>query len=336
MKRPVSLKDLAQELGVSVSTVSRALKNSAEVSDAMKEKVKKLAKERKYRPNPFAVSLLKNSPRIIGIIVPDIATYYYSSIISAINQVAIGEGYSTIIASSDETYEVEKQCVENLINFRVEGILACVSQQTSDFSHFDLLSDQNIPLVFFDRVGLSEKNSCVITDNVESAQKATTHLLENGSKRIGFIGGANHLNIVKLRKHGYLQALRDYKMPIDKDLVVCKEIGYELGYEAASQLLSQPNPADAFLCLSESLAFGALKAIRDKGLHIPNDIALIGYIDEIHANYVLPPLSAMTHQTSKMGETAFNLLLKQINGSSKIEKKVVPCVLTVRGSTVKG
>lgn len=336
MKRPVSLKDLAKELGVSISTVSRALKNSSQVSDAMIEKVKKLAKERKYRPNPFAVSLLKNSPRIIGIIVPDIATYYYSAIISAINQAAIGEGYSTIIVSSDEKYEVEKQCVENLINFRVEGILACVSQQTADFSHFDLLAEQNIPLVFFDRVGLSEKNSCVITDNVESAEKATAHLLENGRRRIGFIGGANHLNIVKLRKHGYLQALRDLRIPIDKDLVVCKEIGYDVGYAAASHLLSLTDPADAFLCLSESLAFGALKAIRNKGLRIPDDVALIGYIDEIHANYVLPPLSAMTHQTTKMGEMAFKLLLKQINGSTKIEKEIVPCLLSVRGSTVKG
>lgn len=333
--RPISLKNLADELGVSISTVSRALKNSPEIGAAMKEKVTKLAKERNYRPNPFATSLLSNSPKIIGILVPEIATYYYSSIISAINQKAIKEGYSTIIMSSNEEYEQELQCVENLINFRVEGILACVSQETSNFSHFDALFDLNIPLVFFDRVGLPEKFSCAITDNVESAQKATIHLIENGARRIGFIAGANHLNIVKLRKHGYLQALREYNIPIDKELVFCKEIGYDFGYQGASKLLDLPNPPDAFFCLSESLTFGVLKAVRERNLRIPEDVALIGYIDEIHATYVRPSLSAITHQRQKMGETAFELLLKQINGNQKIEKKIIPCILTVRESSAK-
>lgn len=332
-KRPVSLKDLANELGVSISTVSRALKSSPEIGAEMKERVKALAKKRNYRPNPFAMSLLKNSPRIIGIIVPDIVTYYYSSIISGINDVAKKNGYSTIITSSYEKYESEKECLEDLVNIRVEGIIACLSQETTDYEHYRLLKEQNIPLVFFDRVCLIDIFSSVITNNADSAQEATDHFLKTGSKRIGFIGGANHLEIVKQRKHGYLQALRENKIPIEKELVFCKRISYESGYEGAHRLLSLPDRPDAILGMTDSLAFGAMKAIKEHNLRIPDDVALIGYTDELHSNYVDPPLTAVVHQTYKMGETTCKLLLKQIKGNDKIEQIVVPCILSVRGST---
>lgn len=335
IKRPVSLKDLATELGVSISTVSRALKNSSEISFDMKTKVKALAKKRGYRPNPFAMSLLKNAPRIIGIIVPDIVTHYYSSIISGINDIARQQGYSIVITSSYEQYELEKQCLEDLVNIRVEGIIACLSQETKEYSHFEILHEQNVPIVFFDRVCLKNKFSSVITDNVESAFNATIHLLETGSKKIGFIGGSNHLDIVKQRKHGYLQALRDHKIPIEKELVFSKKIGYDSGYEGTFKFLSLPSPPDAILCINDSQAFGAMKAIKEKGLRIPEDVSLIGYADEVYSNYVDPPLTTLTHQTYKIGETACQLLLKQIKGEKKIEQIVIPCILSVRESSIK-
>jgi LacI family transcriptional regulator len=165
--------------------------------------------------------------------------------------------------------------------------------------------------------------------------KATNHLLKTGSKRIGFIGGSNHLEIVKQRKHGYLQALRDNKIPIEKELVYCKRIDYEAGYKGACELLSLPNPPDAILGMNDSLAFGAMKAIKEYNLRIPEDIALIGYTDEVHSNYVDPPLTAVTHQTYKMGETTCKLLLEQIKGNHKPEQVVIPCILSVRGSSGK-
>ena len=334
-KRAVSLKDLANELGVSISTVSRALKNSPEIGEEMKNKIKALAREKGYRPNPFALSLLKNAPRIIGVIVPDIVTHYYSSIISGINDIARKNGYSTIITSSYEQDEQEKQCLEDLVNLRVEGIIACLSQNTNTFSHFEELYEQNVPLVFFDRICLKNKFSSVITNNAESAQEATNHFIKTGSERVAFIGGPNHLEIVKQRKHGYLNALREHKKPIEKELVFCKKIGYEAGYEGATQLLSLSNPPDAILAMTDSLAFGAMKAIKDKGLKIPKDVALIGYTDEAHSNYVDPPLTAVTHQTYKMGEEACRLLLRRIKGINRVEQIIVPCLLSVRGSSSK-
>lgn len=334
-KRNISLKELALELGVSTSTVSRALRNSTEIGEEMRNRVKALAKEKNYRPNPFALSLLKNTPRIIGIIVPDIVTHFYSSIISGINDMAHKEGYSTIITSSYEQYENEKKCLEDLINIRVEGVIACLSQETKDYSHFIALQELNVPLVFFDRVCLTSHFSSVVTNNTTSAQEATEHLLSTGSRRVAFIGGGNHLDIVKQRKHGYLQTLRNNRIPIERELVFCEKIGYEAGYKGASSLISLPAPPDAILAMTDSLAFGAMKAIKECGLRIPNDISLIGYTDEVHSNYVDPPLTAVTHQTYKMGETACHLLLKQIKGICRVEQIEIPCVLSVRESSMK-
>lgn len=334
-KAHVSLKDLAKELDVSISTVSRALKDSPEIGCELRERIKELAKEWNYRPNPFAMSLLKNSPRIIGIIVPDLVTHFYSSIISGISDVARNKHYSVIITSSYEQYKLEKQCLENLVNIRVEGIIACISQETTDYSHFETVAKQHLPIVFFDRVCLHDLCSCVVADNVESSRIATEHFLQTGSKRIGFIGGANHLEIVKERKHGYLEALRAHGLPIEKELVVCGRMTYEEGREATRKLLALPTPPDAILAMNDTLAFAAMKEIKKHKLCIPQNIALIGYTDEMHSNYVEPALTAMTHQTYKMGITACQLLLRHLQTAEKAKKIIIPTHLVIRESSIK-
>ena len=194
----------------------------------------------------------------------------------------------------------------------------------SDYRHFTTLSDINMPVVLFDRVCLPELFSTVVADGVQSAQKATQHLLDNGSRRIAFIGGANHLDIVKRRKHGYLEALREKKIPIERELVVCRKIDYEEGKIATETLLSLPEPPDAILAMNDTLAFAAMEVIKRHGLRIPQDVALIGYTDEQHANYVEPKLSAISHQTYLMGETACRLLIEQIRGDKTIKQVVIP------------
>ena len=313
-QKHTSLKDIAQALGVSVPTVSRALKDSPDISRALCEKAKWMAREMNYRPNPFALSLRKNAPRIIGVVVPDIVTHFFASILNGIENMAVKNGYFVIITTSHESYEHEKRNVENLVNMRVEGIIACLSQETTDYTHFAELKDINMPLIMFDRVCLTDQFSSVVADGEHSAQMATQHLLDNGCKRVAFIGGANHLDIVKRRKHGYLEALRNNKIPIEKELVVCRKIDYEEGKIAAQTLLALPNPPDAILAMNDTLAFAAIEVIKSHGLRVPNDIALIGYTDEQHANYIEPKLSAVSHQTYEMGETACLLLIDQIRG----------------------
>lgn len=331
----ISLKDLARELGVSVPTVSRALKDSPEISADLRTRAKQLAQELNYRPNPFAISLRKNAPRIIGVIVPDIVTHFFSSILSGIEDMAIANGYFVIITTSHESYEHEKKNIENLVNMRVEGIIACLSQETTDFGHWAALADINMPVILFDRVCLTDMFSTVVADGEHSAQMATQHLLDNGSKRVAFIGGANHLDIVQRRKHGYLEALRENRIPIQKELVVCRKIDYEEGKIATESLLSLPQPPDAILAMNDTLAFAAMEVIKSHGLRIPQDVAIIGYTDEQHANYVEPKLSAVSHQTYRMGETACRLLIDRIKGDKTVRQVVVPTRLEIRESSIK-
>ena len=334
-RKHTSLKDLAQALGVSIPTVSRALKDSPEISRELCAKAKKLAKEMNYRPNPFAMSLRKNAPRTIGVIVPDIVTHFFSSIVKGIEEAAVANGYFVIITTSSENSEHEKRNVENLVNMRVEGIIACLSQDTTDYSHFLALKDINMPVVLFDRTCMPDKFSTVIADGAKSAQMATQHFIDNGSHRIAFIGGPNHLDIVRRRKHGYLEALRANKIPIEKELVVCRKIDYQEGKIATEQLLSLPNPPDAILAMNDTLAFAAIDVIKSHHLNIPNDIAIIGYTDEEHANYVEPKLSAVCHQTCQMGQSACELLLSQIKGDTKVRQIIVPTKLQIRESSIK-
>lgn len=334
-QKHTSLKDIAGILGVSIPTVSRALKDSPEISRELCAKAKQLAKELNYRPNPFAISLRQNAPRIIGVIVPDIVTHFFSAILSGIEDMAVANGYFVIITTSHESYEHEKRNIENLINMRVEGIIACLSQETTNYNHFIALSDINMPVVLFDRVCLPELFPTVVADGALSAQKATQHLLDNGSKRVAFIGGANHLDIVKRRKHGYLEALRENKIPIEKELVVCRKIDYGEGKIATETLLSLPEPPDAILAMNDTLAFAAMEVIKNHGYRIPQDIALIGYTDEQHANYVEPKLSTISHQTYLMGETACRLLIQQIKGDKTIKQVVIPTHLQIRESSIK-
>lgn len=220
-QRRTSLKDLADQLGVSIATVSRALRNSHEVGEEMTQKVKSLAKELNYRPNPFAQSLRKEAPRVIGVIVPNLVTHYYAAVLDGIEDYAVKNGYSVISANSHENTEHEKRAVENFLNMHVEGIIACLAQDTVDYSHFEQLHKMGVPLVFFARCCLEDKFSQVVGNGDVAAQEATQHMIDTGSRRIAFIGGPNHLDMVRRRKHGYLEALRENRIPIDRDLVVC-------------------------------------------------------------------------------------------------------------------
>ena len=330
-----SLKDLARELGVSIATVSRALRSSPEIGAEMQEKVKDLAKRLNYRPNPFAQSLRKEAPRMIGVVVPNLVTHYYAAVLDGIEEEARKAGYSVISANTHEQSEAEVKAIDNFISLHVEGIIACLSQNTTDYRHFEEISEMGIPLVFFGRTCLPEKFSCVTANGDIAAQEATQHLIETGSRRIAFIGGPNHLDMVKRRKHGYLEALRENRIPIDRSLVICEKIDYQWALEATMQLLQREDRPDAILAFNDIITFAAFTAIKQTGLHIPEDVALIGFTDDVHAGYVTPKMSAIVDQSSEMGSEACRLLLKNINGDRKIYKKIVPQKLIIRETSAK-
>lgn len=335
-KRRTSLKDLAEQLGVSIATVSRALRNSHEVGEDMKQKVQALAKKLNYRPNPFAQSLRREAPRMIGVVVPNLVTHYYAAVLSGIEDYATRAGYSVISSNSHENHEDEERAIDNFISLHVEGIVACLAQDTVDYSHFVEINDMGIPLVFFARTCLPEMFSSVVANGDEAAQQATDHLICTGSRRIAFLGGPNHLDMVRRRKHGYLEALREHKLPIDRSLVVCDKIDYDVAREAAITLLQRDDRPDAILAFNDIITYAAFDAIKSLGLRIPEDVAIIGFTDGDTSAFVTPKLSAIMDQAHTTGMKACELLLKNINGDKKIYKEVVPMILKIRESSDKG
>ena len=334
-QRRTSLKDLADKLGVSIATVSRALRNSHEVGEEMTQKVKKLAKELNYRPNPFAQSLRKEAPRVIGVIVPNLVTHYYAAVLDGIEDYASKLGYSVISSNSHEDHEREAQALDNFLNMHVEGIIACLAKDTTDYSHFEQLHEMGVPLVFFARCCLEDMFSQVVGNGDVAAQEATQHMIETGSRRVAFIGGPNHLDMVRRRKHGYLEALRENRIPIDRDLVVCDKIDFDVARNATLRLLEGENPPDAILAFNDIITYAAFDAIKSKGLRIPEDVAIIGFTDGDTAAFVTPRLSAIMDQAHVQGTKACQLLMKSINGDEKIYKEVVPMILKIRESSEK-
>ena len=334
-KHRTSLKDLAQELGVSIATVSRALHSSPEIGKDMQLRVKELAKKLNYRPNPFAQSLRKEAPKIIGVVVPNLVTHYYAAVLDGIEDEARRAGYSVISANPPEDCLDAQRAVDNFIDLHVVGIIACLAQSTTDYSHFEALDDMGIPLVFFGRTCLTDRFSSVTANGDEAAQQATQHLIDTGSRRIAFIGGPNHLDMVRRRKHGYLEALRENRIPIERELVVCDNIDYAVALKNTTSLLQRPNRPDAIVAFNDILLFAAFNAIKQQGLRIPEDIALIGFTDDVHAQYTTPRLSAIEDQSFKMGQTACQLLLANIGGDTKVRKEIVPQKLVIRDTSAK-
>jgi LacI family transcriptional regulator len=335
-KRHVSLKDLAKEIGVSISTVSRALNNHPDISPEVTQKIKKLAKEMNYSPNPLAMGLLKQATKMIGVIVPDLVTHFYSSIISGIEEIAEQNGYYILIASSNESLKKEINAVENLLKTRVEGLIVCLSQETKTYGHFDRLTNNNIPLVFFDRVCRTNEVPSVIVDNVEAAKKITQHFYKNGFRRIAYIAGPDHLNISQERTNGYLKGLKSCDLQFKPEFLEKCNMSTKEAMNATARLLDLPERPDAIFGINDTVVFAAMKEIKRRGLRIPEDIALVGFTDEFHSTVVDPPLTSVTHPTFEMGQAAARLFFKQIeNQEINPEQIVLKTKLVIRKSSVK-
>lgn len=334
-RKHISLKDLANELGVSISTVSRALKNHPDISKELTQKIKKLANLRNYTPNPLAMGLLKQQTKMIGVIVPDLVTHFYSSIISGIEEVAKQHGYYIVIASSNESVEKEIESIENLLKSRVEGFIICLSQETNNLDHFKKLISNEIPLVFFDRICESMEVPSVIADGVDAAKKIVHHFYENGCKKIAYISGPEQLNISKNRKDGYLQGLEECGLKFDPRLLVECNLSAEDATRATQQLLNNTELPDAIFGINDTIVFAAMREIKKQGLKIPDDIALVGFTDEFHSTIVEPTLTSIIHPTLKMGKEAAKLFFQLIEKGSNFKQQIVlETELVVRESSV--
>lgn len=334
LKKRVSQRDIAKILGINVSTVSRALKGQGGVSSALRQKIEQLAHEQRYRPNPFAVSLRFDTTRTIGIVVPDVSYNPYAHFVKWVESEARKAGLMCIIMDSDDSFDSEVECVEHLESMHVEGIILCLSQETTDFTHLERLKRNHIPLVLFDRI--ADINVSSITINDESlARQATYHLIDGGARRIAFLGGPNLLKQTVDRKHGYIEALHDRDIPVRKELVKCGNISYNSGLTDTLDLLSLPEPPDAIIATHGQLTTSAIHAVMSKGLHVPEDVSIIGFMSDWVSELATPRMTFVRQNVRELGTKAFKLLQDQINGNEDVYHVVVNARLEVRESTRK-
>lgn len=331
MKR-ISQREIANLLGVNVSTVSRALRGLEGVSTELRQKILHLAKEQGYRPNPFAVSLRYDTTRTIGIIVPDVSFNHFAHIVKRIEAEARKEGYMCIITDTDDKYENEKYCLELLVNMHVEGIIMCLSQETTDYAHIQRLRKIHMPVVLFDRDADIDISSVVIND-ADSARKITNYLVDRGAQRIAFLGGPNKLKQTSDRKHGYLEALHERNIPVRKNLVKCNYFSYNSGLTDTLELLDLPEPPDAIIATHGLLVTSAMKAVESRGLRIPEDVSIIGYMSDWVSDVTSPRVSFVKQNQKEIGLKAFKLLFDQMNGDTCVQHVIVKARFEVRDST---
>jgi len=335
---PITIKDIAKLLGVSKSTVSRALKDHPDISKATKEAVLQLAESLHYRPNAVALSLRHKKSKVIGLIVPQISYFFFPSVVEGIEDEVHKHGYKLMILTSNEQYEREVEACNILLSNNVEGILASVSRKTEDFEHFNDIIDSDIPIVFFDRVPDNAQTDMVLVDDIDGAYNATKHLIEIGKKKIAICIGNPNLLISKNRLEGYRKALEECKLTINDKLVVSCETPDEAENET-NRLINSSNNPDSILAISDLTMAGIMKAIYKNKLRIPEDIAVIGFCEEPFSSMYNPPLSTIKPMGFEIGNTAAQMLFKRINNESKekpVPKRIdLKSEMIIRASTHK-
>ena len=311
-----TIKDIANKLNLSVSTISRALNDSPEISQATKTKVITAAKELNYHPNIIARSLIKKRTQIIGVIVPEIKHNFFSTAISGIENVAYDAGYVIMLCESSESYDREVINTEALVSNQIAGLIVSISQSTKEYGHFEHLKRIGIPFVFFDRVCNTINTSKIVVDDHGGAFKAVEYLINKGYKRIAHIGGAEHLSISRDRYSGYIDALNTFGISFKEDLVVFSGFQEQDGAKGISVLLDLNDPPDAVFAINDPVAIGAYEVIKKRGLRIPNDIALIGFSNNPITELIDPPLTTVEQPAYELGKRAATVLLEQIAAKS--------------------
>ncbi|MEZ4830028.1 MAG: LacI family DNA-binding transcriptional regulator [Bacteroidia bacterium] len=332
----VTIKDIAKKLGISKSTVSRALRDHPNVKEETKKAVTALAAALDYHPDPVARGLLNKKTYILGVIVPNLSFPYFSLAVSGMQEIASKAGYQIMICQSNESYETEKAVIRTLTANRVDGLILSISIETREDAHIRELIRKKVPLVLFDRVIGDIPVPSVVMDNTDAAFRMTEHLIEQGYRRIAHIAGPESLLVSKQRVKGYTLALRKYGLPIDPELLIYKGFRIESGKEAAEALLGLPQPPDAIMAVSDSAAAGAIMAIESRGMRVPDDIAVSGFNNEVYTSFVKPPVTTVSLPMYDLGKEAIRLLLRQISHSEEpvsFEPRVLKSSLVIREST---
>lgn len=336
MNKNVTIKDIANILGIHHSTVARALRNHPDVNPDTKKLILDRARELNYQPNLFASNFRKSQSNIIGVVVPEIRHDFFASIISEINKAADKIGYLVMICESNENIEQERKNVSALIQNRVAGVIACISQFTESGEAFQRIIDARIPLVFFDRICPEMPVNKVMINFYQGAFLVVEHLIQQGYRYIAHIGGPVQVLGAMERRRGYLDALARYGLSIDERFIIHGSFFPESGIFAAQRLLALSDKMDAIFAVNDEVAIGAMIRVKENGLKIPDDIAIAGFDNDKISGYIDPPLTTIDIQRNIVGQKSIELLVRQLhlteNGDGTIEETIEPR-LVIRAST---
>ena len=335
---PMTMKDIARELGVSVPTVSRALKDSPRISEEMRKTIQAFAREHNFYPNALGEALrhTKVMPvRVIGVIVPEFTHYYFSTILTGIEEAASARGYYIMVAKSDEKYEREVRICDTFRRSKVCGVIVSQAKDTRNYDHYQKFIDAGIPLVFCDRVCTGVNASRVVVDDYLGTYNAVTHLIESGCKRIAFYGSPMQLQISKNRYNGYRDALLKHGMAVDETIVLeCDNRGD--AENITPEILALDHRPDGFFAVNDDTAIGILYTVKRAGFKVPDDISICGFTNGQRAIACDPMLTTVEQRGRRVGEEAAEILMDKVEGLSpieKIEKRVVRTRLIIRGTT---
>ena len=335
---PITMKDIARELGVSVATVSRALKNSPRISKDKREMIQTYAREHNFIPNIIGSALRhsKATPiKLIGVIVPEFIHYYFASVLTGIEEETRARGYRIMVALSDEKYEREVRICDDFYKNKVCGVIVSQAKDTTQYEHFQRLIDNGVPVVFYDRICTGVDASRVVVDDYMGAFTAVRHMIDTGCKRIAFYGASMNLEIAKNRYNGYKDALQRSGLQIDESLVrLCDN---RAAAEAITpDLLSMENRPDAFFAINDDTAIGILYTAKRMGFAVPDEVSVCGFTNGNRAVACDPMLTTVEQRGKLVGEEAANILIGQVEGDiprNKVEKRVVRTRLVIRGTT---
>lgn len=345
MKRKVTLKQIAKELDVSISTVSKALRNSVEISEDTKQKIQAFAKLYNYKPNNIALSLKNRKTNTIGIIIPEIVHHFFSKVIRGVELVANQRGYNVIIGLSNESFAKEVINMEMLANGSIDGFIISLSKETlqqQDYHHFNETISQGMPIVMFDRVVNEIRCDKVIVDDFEGAKNAVDKLITNGCKKIALVTTKDYVSVGRLRTQGYLEALKNANQELQAELILKLDdnVDYETNIEALEkeieQLFKANKTIDGIFAVNELYALTAMRVANRFGFNIPNDIQVIGFTDGVLSKHATPSLSTVSQHAQLMGEKAANLLIDKLENDEEEETyqtKVIASELIEREST---
>ncbi len=340
MKQKATLKQIAKELNVSVSTVSKALSNSPEISEPTKIRVQEFAKLKNYKPNNMAVNLKSKRSRTIGVIIPNILNPFFAKVFSGIEKGANDKGYNVITCISNESLEKEIHAMEMLSNGTIDGFILSISEETQkeqEFKHFKEAMSDDLPIVMFDRI--SDEVNCdkVIVDDLEASVDATNHLIKLKCRNIALVSSIDNLSVGKLRAEGYMKALRDNGYTINEDIIIRTENTDD--FDEKLKKLFDNQKVDGVFALDEHASVMAMKAAIKKGIKIPEELSIIGFADGVWSRRLTPSLSTISQHGPEIGEAAAEMLIKRLEAKEGeepgYETRVIKTELRQRESTRK-